>query len=180
MQNLFIDEGNLGADPVLKYVSVNTANGSEQRAVMELQVRFDVRKKRGDVYEDVGGFWARVTQWGKRAELNHQFLVKGCRVLVVGELSQHAYIIQKGERMGQPDDALDIDAEHIALVLLGIDEIVYQEKMEKIEKIEKIEKNEREETIDTREKQGVPEKQMKPKKPSRADEVTTLDDIPQS
>ena len=128
MQNIFVDEGNLGADPTLKFVPVNTPKGVEQRAVLELQVRFDVRKKKGDDYEDVGGFWARVTQWGKRAEINNEFLVKGCRILVVGELCQHPYIIQKGDRQGQAATAIEIEAAHVGLVLLGIEEITYQDK----------------------------------------------------
>lgn len=133
MQNFFVDEGNLGADPVLKYVPVSTPKGVEQRAVLELQVRFDVRKKRGEAYEDVGGFWAKVTQWGRRAEINNQFLVQGCRVLVVGQISQHPYIIQNGDRKGQPSTAIEIEADSIGLVLWGIEEITFQEKSQRNE-----------------------------------------------
>lgn len=128
MRNIFIDEGNLGADPVLKYVPVPTANGTEQRPVLELDVRFDVQKQKGGAYEDVGGFWATVSQWGRLAEINHKLLLKGCRVLVVGEQSQQEYIIQKGERAGQAATALHIDATYIALVLLGVDEVVYSKR----------------------------------------------------
>jgi len=127
-KNIFVDEGNLGADPMLKIVPVKTPNGVEQRSVLELQVRFDVSKKKGNSYEDIGGFWAKVEQWGKRAEFNHAFLKKGCRVLVVGKLSQHPYIVQKGERQGQAATATEIEASNIALVLLGVEAITFQEK----------------------------------------------------
>jgi single-strand DNA-binding protein len=130
MQNIFIDEGNLGFDPSLKYVPVVTDEGTEQRAVVELQVRFDVKKysAKTERHEDVSGFWGRVTMWGKRAEYAHAHLKKGCRILVVGEISQHAYVVQKGDRKGQDATALEINASHIGVVLLGVEEIVFAEK----------------------------------------------------
>lgn len=129
MQNIFIDEGNLGFDPSLKYVPVRTeGGGTEQRAVVELQVRFDYKKNDGGEYKDVAGFWAKVTQWGKRAEYLNEHLKKGCRILVVGEISQHPYIIQKGERKGQDATAIEIEASHIGVVLLGVEQIIFAEK----------------------------------------------------
>jgi single-strand DNA-binding protein len=128
MQNIFVDEGNLGFDPSLKYVSVKTEEGTEQRAVVELQVRFDVNKPIKGEFEDVAGFWATVTQWGKRAETVHTHLKKGCRVLVAGTLRQHSYVVQKGERKGQDATSLEIEASHIGLVLLGIEDIIYAAK----------------------------------------------------
>ena len=128
MRNIFVDEGNLGAEPVLKYVPIPTASGTEQRPVLELNVRFDVQKKKNGNYEDVGGFWATVSQWGKLAEINHKLLTSGCRVLIVGEQSQQDYIVQKGERAGQSATALHIDASHVALVLLGVDEVIFSKK----------------------------------------------------
>lgn len=128
MRNIFVDEGNLGADPVLKYVPVTTPNGTEQRPVLELNVRFDVQKKKNGAYEDVGGFWATVSQWGKLAEINHQFLKSGCRILVVGEQSEQEYIVQKGERAGQTATSKHIDASYIALVLLGVDDVIFSKR----------------------------------------------------
>lgn len=134
MQNIFIDEGNLGFDPSLKYVPVKTESGStEQRAVVELQVRFDVKKNEGGEYKDVAGFWAKVTQWGKRAEYLAEHLKKGCRVLVVGEISQHPYIVQKGERKGQDATAIEIEASHVGVVLLGVEKIIFAEKKPRTE-----------------------------------------------
>jgi single-stranded DNA-binding protein len=128
MQNIFIDEGNLGHTPSLKYVPVKLDTGTEQRAVVELQVRFDVKKNEGDKFEDVAGFWGKVTMWGKRAEYINTHLKKGCRILVVGEISQQHYVFQKGERKGQEATCLEIEASHIALVLLGIETVVFTEK----------------------------------------------------
>ncbi len=128
MQNIFIDEGNLGHTPSLKYVPIKTETGIEQRAVVELQVRFDVKKNDEGKFEDVAGFWGKVTMWGKRAEYINTHLKKGCRILVVGEISQQHYVFQKGERKGQEATALEIEAFHIALVLLGIETVVFTEK----------------------------------------------------
>lgn len=131
MRNIFVDEGNLGADPVLKYVPVKTPNGTEQRPVLELNVRFDVQKLKNGSYEDVGGFWATVSQWGKLAEINHKLLASGCRVLVVGEQSQQPYIVQKGDRAGQSATALHIEASNIALVLLGVEDVTFAKRKAK-------------------------------------------------
>ena len=128
MQNIFIDEGNLGHTPSLKYVPVKLDTGTEQRAVVELQVRFDVKKNEEGKFEDVAGFWGKVTMWGKRAEYINTHLKKGCRILVVGEISQQHYVFQKGERKGQEGTAIEIEAAHIALVLLGVDAVVFTEK----------------------------------------------------
>jgi single-stranded DNA-binding protein len=128
MQNIFIDEGNLGHTPSLKYVPIKTEIGIEQRAVVELQVRFDVKKNDEGKFEDVAGFWGKVTMWGKRAEYINTHLKKGCRILVVGEISQQHYVFQKGERKGQEATALEIEASHIALVLLGVDAVAFTVK----------------------------------------------------
>lgn len=128
MQNLFIGEGNLGHAPTLKYVPIK--DGTEQKAVLEFDAKFNVQKlnRKSGEFEDNGGFWATVELWGKRAEYFNDFLVKGCRVLVVGELSHDTYVATKGERVGQTLSAHKIVAEHVALVLLGIDSITYSER----------------------------------------------------
>jgi single-stranded DNA-binding protein len=41
----------------------------------------------------------------------------GMRVLVVGEISQHNYVAESGDRAGQTVTATDIHAQHLALVL---------------------------------------------------------------
>lgn len=115
MRNLFISEGNIGSDPVLKTISVS----GEDKKVLEMNVRFSyerLNKKTGE-YEDQGGFWARVALWGRRAENAYPLLKKGMRVLVVGEQSQHTFVMDQGERAGETATATDVLAANIGLVL---------------------------------------------------------------
>lgn len=71
--------GNLGRDPEMRY----TPNGS---AVTSFPVATSRR------YTDAGGqvhdetAWFRVSVWGKQAEICNQYLAKGRKVLVEGEL----------------------------------------------------------------------------------------------
>jgi single-strand DNA-binding protein len=115
MRNLFMSEGNIGQEPILKQQSID----GEMRHVLELNVRFNfdrLNKSTGE-YEDRGGFWSRVTYWGKRAEVVYPMLKTGMRVLVAGEISQHNYVAESGDRAGQTITATDIHARHLALVL---------------------------------------------------------------
>lgn len=124
MRNLFTSEGNIGQEPVLKKQPID----GDIRHVLELNVKFNfdrLNKSTGE-YEDRGGFWAKVTLWGKRAETIFPLLKTGMRVLVVGEISQHNYVAESGERAGQLITATDINANHLALVLTkSIKEIQY-------------------------------------------------------
>ena len=128
MKNLFCGEGNLGNQPTLKYVPLKQTG--EQKAVLELDVRFNYEKlnQQTGEFEDAGGFWAKVSIWGRRAELFNHHLVKGCRVLIVGEMRQVPYIATKGQYEGQERVATEIAAEHIAIVPLGIDQINWTSK----------------------------------------------------
>lgn len=124
MRNFFTSEGNIGQEPVLKKQPID----GEMRHVLELNVKFNfdrLNKTTGE-YEDRGGFWSKVTLWGKRAENVFPLLKTGMRVLVVGEISQHNYIAEAGDRAGQLITATDINAHHLALVLTkSIKEIQY-------------------------------------------------------
>lgn len=121
MKNFFFGEGNIGRDPVLKYVSVKGV----QKPVVEFDVRFSYDKLNAETgeYEDNGGFWASVSFWGKRAETAYKILKSGVRVFVIGEQSQEEFIATKGERVGQTLTATNISASHIGLSLLGIDSV---------------------------------------------------------
>lgn len=132
MQNIFVNEGNLGSDPVLKYVPVAKGNGTENKAVVELDIYCSVQKinKKGE-YEDLGGLWAKVQLWGKRAEYLNKHLKKGCRVLVVGEYAQHWYTASKGEKAGQEVPSNEIIASHIGLVLLGVESVIFENRKAK-------------------------------------------------
>jgi single-strand DNA-binding protein len=121
MKNFFFDEGNIGRDPVLKYVPIK----GEQKAVLEFDVRFPIEKQNSGTgeYEDSGGFWGTVSYWGKRAEAANKILKSGVRVIVIGEISQDEFIVSKGEREGQIATAINISASHVGLSLLGIESI---------------------------------------------------------
>ncbi|WP_331351206.1 single-stranded DNA-binding protein [Cellvibrio sp. UBA7671] len=121
MKNFFFGEGNIGRDPVLKYISVKGA----QKPVLEFDVRFSYDKLNAESgeYEDNGGFWASVSFWGKRAESAHKVLKSGVRVFVIGEQSQDEFIATKGERTGQVLTSTNISASHVGLSLLGIESV---------------------------------------------------------
>lgn len=128
LQNIFVGEGNLGETPTLKMVPMKPTG--EQRAVLEFSVKFNVQKlnQANGEYEDDGGFWGRVSVWGRRAEIYNGLLKKGCRVLIVGEQRQRPYLAQKGERAGQELTSNEIVANYVGIVPLGIDEIVWSPK----------------------------------------------------
>ena len=126
MKNFFYGEGNIGRDPILKYVSVKGV----QKPVVEFDVRFSYDKLNTETgeYEDNGGFWASVNFWGKRAESAYKILKSGVRVFVIGEQSQEEFIATKGERIGQTLTATNISASHIGLSLLGIDSVNFSSR----------------------------------------------------
>lgn len=130
MKNFFFGEGNIGRDPILKYVPVKGA----QKPVVEFDVRFSYDKLNAETgeYEDNGGFWASVSFWGKRAESAHKILKSGVRVFVIGEQSQEEFIATKGERIGQTLTATNISASHIGLSLLGIDSVNFSPRKTKL------------------------------------------------
>jgi|GEM_PF-611064 len=132
MQNIFVNEGNLGSNPVLKYVPVPKGNGTESKAVVEFDIYCSVQKanKKGE-YEDLGGFWAKIQFWGKRAEHLNKHLKKGCRVLVVGEYAQHWYTASKGENAGNETLSNEVIASHIGLALLGVESVIFENRKAK-------------------------------------------------
>lgn len=121
MKNTFFGEGNIGRDPVLKYVPVKGV----QKPVLEFDVRisYDKLNSESGEYEDNGGFWASVSYWGKRAESANKILKTGVRVFVVGEISQDEYVATKGEREGQTISVINVSATHVGLSLLGIESV---------------------------------------------------------
>ena len=121
MNNIFFSEGNIGRDPVLKYVPIKGV----QKPVIEMDVRFSCDRKNSATgeYEDNGGFWATVSYWGKQAEAANKILKSGMRIYVLGEKSQGEFVATKGERQGQIITTNTITASHIGLSLLGIDSV---------------------------------------------------------
>jgi len=120
MSNKFKGTGNLGKTPELKYI--NTSEG--QRAVTNFSVRFDRDKKTDDgSYVDNGGFWLDVAVFGHLAERIMKVIKKGNRVYVEGSLKQQTW-----EKEGVTYTRLVLEASYLALDLLGIEQIVYQDK----------------------------------------------------
>lgn len=120
MSNKFKGTGNLGRAPELKYI--NTADG--QRAVANFSVRFD-RDKRTDngEYVDNGGFWLDVAIFGNQAMRVVETLSKGNRVFAEGSLKQQIW-----DKDGVAQSRLILEASYIALDLLGVESIQYQQK----------------------------------------------------
>ena len=82
--------GNLGRDPELRYTASGTAVTS-----------FPVATSRGwtgaDGQRNEKTVWFRVSAWERQAETCNQYLTKGQRVLVVGEVEEpYVYTDQEG------------------------------------------------------------------------------------
>jgi len=129
MKNFFFGEGNIGRDPVLKYVPVKGV----QKPVLEFDVRISYDKQNAETgeYEDNGGFWTTVSYWGKRAEAANKILRSGVRVFVIGETSQDDFVATKGEREGQTITVTNVTASHIGLSILGIDSVNFSARKNK-------------------------------------------------
>lgn len=72
--------GNLGSDPEMRY----TPSG---QAVCNYSVAVNRTWTSNDGVKGEETTWFRVSSWGKRAELDNQYLKKGQRVLVEGRLN---------------------------------------------------------------------------------------------
>jgi len=83
--------GNLGADPELK----STTGGA---SVLKLRLATTTR------YKDASGAWKDQTEWhavdvwGARAPALHQYLAKGSRVCVEGEIRTRSWETPSGEK----------------------------------------------------------------------------------
>ena len=121
MANRFEGRGNLGSDPVLKYVEV----AGEKRAVCEMRVYFDRQVKDGEDWKEQGGFWLKVSYWGKRAEQAGKVLVKGCRVFVVGTLVQDTWT---DKETGEEKSRLVLDADSVDIDLMRVESVRFVEK----------------------------------------------------
>ncbi len=115
MKGSFIREGNLGQNPELKFID-DHRNEGDQVAICRFGVYFDYRVPTNDPdnpFEDKGGFWMDVEQWGGRGERIAKLLKKGCRVLVVGDQVKNEWVNDKGEEK----EKLVIKATSVTLVL---------------------------------------------------------------
>ncbi len=73
--------GNLGADPELRYTQSGTP-------VTSLRVATNRRWRAQDGTTQEETVWFRVSAWERQAEACNQYLTKGQRVLVVGEMRE--------------------------------------------------------------------------------------------
>jgi single-strand DNA-binding protein len=103
MFNQIILVGNLGGDPEMRY----TPNGVPV-ASFSLAVNKSWTTQEGQKQEKTT--WYRITTWRKQAEVVSQYLTKGSKVLVVGELEDARMYTG---RDGQMHVSLDVTAQTV-------------------------------------------------------------------
>jgi single-stranded DNA-binding protein len=124
MSNEFRGEGNLGAQPTLKKVTVD----GEPHSVAELRIFFDRFKSDGQGnYVPNAGFWLTGSIWDKRAEACVEHLQRGARVHVIGELVQETWS-DKETRSERSEFKLSLEAVYPSLV--KIEELRFKPKRE--------------------------------------------------
>lgn len=95
--------GNLGRDPEMRY----TASGA---AVTSFPVATSQRWTGADGQRNEKTIWFRVSAWERQAETCNQYLTKGQRVLVVGEMEEpYVYTDQEGN----PRASLQVRARNV-------------------------------------------------------------------
>ena len=95
--------GNLGKDPEMRYTS-----SGQPVTTFTMAVSRTWQNQEGQRQEKTT--WFRVTAWRKLAETASQYLTKGSRVLVVGEVEEpQAYI----DREGKPKASIEVTAQNI-------------------------------------------------------------------
>lgn len=103
MFNQIILVGNLGGDPEMRY----TPNGVPVTS-FSLAVNKSWTTQEGQKQEKTT--WYRITTWRKQAEIVSQYLTKGSKVLVVGELEEARMFTG---RDGQVHVSLDVTAQTV-------------------------------------------------------------------
>ena len=121
MANRFEGRGNLGAQPVLKYVEID----GEPRAVTEMRIYFDRSVPDGNGgFTDRGGFWLDVNIWGPRAEPAAVLLPRGARVHVTGTLIRDTW---PDRDTGEERERMKLVADYVSLDLSRVDVVTLQE-----------------------------------------------------
>lgn len=90
--------GNVGKDAELSYTPQGIPVAKFNVAVNKVTGRGDDRKEKT--------VWFRVTIWRERAESAHQYIKKGMKILVSGEIDVSAYT----DKNGQPQASLELTA----------------------------------------------------------------------
>ncbi len=111
-------KGNLGADPILKYV------GEDKRPVTELRVYLQCgrKDKKTGEWED-NGDWYNVSLWGPCAEPASKLLQKGNGIYLTGTLSTDRW---NDKESGEPKSHPRIDADFVAPYLPAVESITYR------------------------------------------------------
>lgn len=98
--NKVILVGNLGRDPELKY----TPKGNAVTTI-SLATTKTFTKQSGERVSET--CWHKASVWGKRAELCKQFLQKGSRVYIEGELQIKSWVDQEGNKKSGTEVLVD-------------------------------------------------------------------------
>jgi single-strand DNA-binding protein len=97
--NIVILQGNLGADPELRY----TQSGS---AVLNMRLATTTKFKRGDEWDERTD-WHSCEIWNKRAEALAKILEKGTRILIRGSIKYGSYEDKEGVKRYTTTIAID-------------------------------------------------------------------------
>ena len=90
--------GNVGRDAELKYTPQGVAVCDFSVAVNKVTGKGENRKEKTT--------WFKVTVWRERAETASQYIKKGMKIMVIGEVDARAYT----DKAGQPVASLDLTA----------------------------------------------------------------------
>ncbi len=90
--------GNVGRDPEMNYTPQGIAVCKFSVAVNKVTGKGENRKEKT--------IWFRVTVWRERAETASQYIKKGMRIMVIGEVDVSAYT----DKNGQPAASLELTA----------------------------------------------------------------------
>jgi single-strand DNA-binding protein len=90
--------GNVGRDPELTYTPQGIAVAKFTVAVNKVTGKGETRKEKTT--------WFRVSVWRERAETVNQYVKKGMKIMVVGEIEVNAYT----DKNGQPQASIELTA----------------------------------------------------------------------
>ena len=90
--------GNVGREPEMRYTPQGVAVCDFSVAVNKVTGKGEARKEETT--------WFKVTVWRERAETASQFIKKGMKIMVVGEVKASAYT----NKQGQPVASLELTA----------------------------------------------------------------------
>jgi single-strand DNA-binding protein len=91
--------GNVGRDPEFSYTAQGVAVCKFSVAVNKVTGKGEARKEKTT--------WFRVTVWRERAETASQYVKKGMKIMVVGEIDASAYLSKQNN---QPTASLELTA----------------------------------------------------------------------